>query len=159
MNRLSLLVTTAAVALVAASVAHAGRGSRPAEPAGAYMVSVVKAKLTDRYDAAWRTLYPPHQRVAAREAYVACESLTPPAGTMLSIRALRTYAERIPIAGKSGKILTKAVDVRVSVSSPYVSFPVVVEQTFHAVAVRGSWKWILSADQYAYYSAANCPYA
>lgn len=159
MKRLSLLVVSAAAALAAAGVASADRGSRPAEPAGAYMVSVVKQKLADEYALAWQTLYPPHQRVAPREAYASCESLTPGAGTLLSVRALRTFNERIVVAGKRGRILTKAIDVRVSVVSPYVLFPVVIEQTFHAIAVRGSWRWILSADQYAYYSDGECPYA
>lgn len=122
------------------------------------MVSVVKQKLANDYGLAWQTLYPAHQRVAAREAYVSCESLTPTAGTILSVRALHTFNERIVVAGKRAKILTKAIDVRVTVASPYVLFPVVFEQTFHAIAVRGSWRWILSADQYVYYSAGECPY-
>src|SRR5215210_3864222 len=99
MIRLFLLVATAAAALAAAGVASANRGSRPAEPAGAYMVSVVKQKLADDYALAWQTLYPPHQRVATSEAYASCESLTSSAGTLLSVRALRTFNERIVIAG------------------------------------------------------------
>jgi hypothetical protein len=34
-----------------------------------------------------------------------------------------------------------------------------IVQTFHAIAVGGRWTWILSADQYSYYSAGTCPYA
>jgi len=123
------------------------------------MVSVVKQKLSSDYATAWKTLYPPHQRVAAQDAYVGCESLTPDAGTMLSVRALRTYNERIPVAGKGGLTKTRAVDVRVTVDSPLVSFPVVIEQTFHAIKVTRRWRWILSLDQYGYYRAGECPYA
>ena len=46
------------------------------------------------------------------------------------------------------------------VASPITTlFPVTIEQTFHAIAVKGQWKWILSADQYAYYSEGTCPYS
>ena len=123
------------------------------------MVSVVKQKLAADYASAWKTLYRPHQRVATQDAYVACESLTPDAGTMLSVRALRTYKERIPVAGRGGMTRTKAVDVRVTVDSPLVTFPVVIEQTFHAISMNGRWRWILSHDQYRYYRAGECPYA
>jgi hypothetical protein len=48
----------------------------------------------------------------------------------------------------------------VLVASPITRpFPVTIEQTFHAIAVKGQWKWILSADQYAYYSEGTCPYS
>jgi hypothetical protein len=150
------IVTAAALAL--AGTASANRGVRPAEPAGPYMVSVVKQKLSSDYAAAWQTLYPAHQRIATRDAYIACERLAPDAGTMRSVRALRTYNERIPVAGKGGMTATKAVDVRVTVDSPLVAFPVVIEQTFHAIKVSGRWRWILSIDQYRYYSAGECPY-
>jgi len=123
------------------------------------MVSVVKQKLSSDYAAAWKTLYPAHQRIASRDAYVACENLAPDAGTMLSVRSLRTYNEKIPVAGKGGMTQTKAVDVRVTVDSPLVRFSVVIEQTFHAIKVSGRWRWILSHDQYRYYSAGECPYA
>jgi hypothetical protein len=158
MFRISIWIATAMVALGAAGTATAGRGVRPAEPAGSYMVSVVKQKLTSDYATAWKTLYAAHQRVASLDAYVACESLAPDAGTMRSVRALRTYNERIPVAGKGGMTATKAVDVRVTVDSPLVTFPVVIEQTFHAIKVSGRWRWILSFDQYRYYSAGECPY-
>jgi len=159
MFRLSIWIATAAAALAVAGTAAADRGVRPAEPAGTYMVSVVKEKLSADYASAWKTLYPRHQRVATHDAYVACESLTPDAGTMLSVSALRAYNERIPVAGRGGMTRTKAVDVRVTVDSPLVTFPVVIEQTFHAISVNGRWRWILSHDQYRYYRDGDCPYA
>jgi hypothetical protein len=124
------------------------------------MVSVVKQKLANDYGLAWQTLYPAHQRVAAREAYVSCESLTPTAGTLVSVKIVRTFGESIRIAGQSHKLKTRAVRVRVAVASPeFTLFPVAIVQTFHAIAVNGQWKWILSSDQYAYYSAGTCPYS
>ena len=139
-------------------MAQADPGVRPAEPAGKYMTAVVKQKLANEYDLAWQSLYPPHQRVASQEAYVACESLTPPAGPLAAIKVLRTFDERIRIAGASRKVMTRAVRMRVAVAVPEFPFPIMIDQTFHAVAVAGQWKWILSADQYAYYSEESCPY-
>jgi hypothetical protein len=148
-----------AAALVAAGAAQADRGVRPAEPAGKYMTGVVKQKLANQYDVAWQSLYPPHQRVASLDAYVACESLTAPAGPLVAIKVMRTFNERIRIAGTSRKVLTRAVRMRVGVAVPEFPFPIMIDQTFHAIAVAGQWKWILSADQYAYYSEESCPYA
>jgi len=146
-------------ALVAAGIAQAERGVRPAEPAGKYMTSVVKQKLGNEYTLAWRSLYPAHQRVASLDAYVACESLTPPTGGLVAIKVLRTWDERIRIAGGSRKVMTRAIRMRVAVAMPDFAFPIIIDQTFHAIAVAGQWKWILSADQYAYYSEGACPYA
>lgn len=149
-----------AAALVAAATAQATPGVRPAEPAGKYMTGVVKQKLANEYEDAWQSLYPPHQRVATLEAYVGCESLVPPPGTLVAVNVLRTFDERIHVAGVSRRLMTRAVRVRVAVSAPsFPDFPVAVTQTFHAIAVGAQWKWILSTDQYAYYSAGGCPYA
>jgi hypothetical protein len=147
------------VALVAAGMAQAKPGVRPVEPAGKYMTSVVKQKLASEYDLAWQSLYPPHQRVAAQAAYVECESLVPSMGTLVQVQVLRTFDERIQIAGEHRKAMTRAVRVRVTVAVPsFPQFPVSVVQTFHAIAVGAQWKWILSTDQYAYYSNGECPY-
>jgi len=160
MFRIWLSIAVAGVAFAAIGAAQADRGVRPAEPAGKYMAGIVEQKITNEYDLAWQSLYPPHQRVASRDAYVACESLTPAAGDLIGVKVLRTFDERIRVAGLQRKLMTRAVRVRVKVVSPYTTpFPVTIEQTFHAIAVKGQWKWILSADQYAYYSEGTCPYA
>ena len=160
MFRTGVSIALIASALAISATAHADRGVRPAEPAGKYMTGIVKLKLTNDYERAWQSLYPAHQRIAPLEAYVACESLVPPAGTLVGLRVLRTFDESIRVAGERRKMKTRAVRVRVAVASPvFTLFPVTVVQTFHAIAVEGQWRWILSADQYAYYSAATCPYA
>ena len=160
MFRIWLSIAVAGVALAAVGAAQADRGVHPAEPAGKYMAGIVEQKITNQYDLAWQSLYAPHQRVASLDAYVACESLTPAAGPLAAIKVLRTFDERIRVAGLQRKLMTRAVRVRVKVVSPYTTpFPVTIEQTFHAIAVKGQWKWILSADQYAYYSEGTCPYS
>ena len=81
-------------------------------------------------------------------------------GALVGIKVLRVFDERIRIAGGQRKVPTRAVRVRVAIAAPsFPQFPVAVDQTFHAVAVNGQWKWILSGDQYAYYSEGTCPYS
>ncbi len=142
-----------------AGVAPADRGNWPVESAGAYMTTIVKQKLASEYGLAWLSLYPPHQRVATLDAYVGCEGLVPRPGTLVAVKVLRVFDERIRIAGEPGKLKTRAVRVRVAIASPaFPLFPVAVVNTFHAIAVDGRWTWILSRDQYGYYSAGTCPY-
>jgi hypothetical protein len=160
MFRIWISIAVGIAALAATAIAQADRGLRPAEPAGEYMTAIVKEKLANQYDLAWQSLYPPHQRVASLEEYVGCESLTEAAGTLVNVKVLRVFDERIAVAGVAKKLMTRAVRVRVAVDSPvFPLFPVAIVQTFHAVAVQGQWKWILSRDQYAYYNAGTCPYA
>jgi len=158
--RICISVAVGAAACATPGVTRGGGGLKPAEPAGSYMTRIVKAKLANQYDLAWQSLYPPHQRVASLDAYVACESLTPPAGTLTAIKVARVFDERIVVAGAKQKLMTRAVRVRVAVAvSAFPLYPVVIAQTFHAIAVRGQWKWILSSDQYAYYRVGSCPYS
>src|SRR5690349_4043007 len=135
---LRIQVATAVAALGCAAAAGADPGSRPAEPAGTYMVSVVKQKLANQYYLAWQSLYPRHQAVANLEAYVGCESLVPDMGALVGIKVLRVFDERIRISGGQRKVPTRAVRLRVAIAAPsFPQFPVVVDQTFHAVAVNG----------------------
>ena len=154
-----LFAAPGAAALSFAGTAESGRGNLPTEPAGTYMTTVVRQKLASEYDLAWQSLYPSHQRVATLEAYVGCESLVPRPGTLVAVKVLRVFDERISVAGGARKLKTRAVRVRVAVASPeFPLFPVTIVNTFHAIAVDGRWTWILSRDQYAYYSAGTCPY-
>jgi len=156
----AIVMLSAAPGAAALSFAGtAGRGNLPTEPAGRYMTTVVRQKLASEYELAWQSLYPSHQRVATLEAYVGCESLVPRPGTLVAVKVLRVFDERIRVAGGTRKLKTRAVRVRVAVaSSEFPLFPVTIVNTFHAIAVDGRWTWILSRDQYAYYSASTCPH-
>src|SRR5262245_66395990 len=129
MFRIWISIAVAGLALAAVGAAQADRVVRPAEPAGKYMSGVVKQKLASEYDLAWESLYPPHQRIASREAYVGCESLTPSAGTFVWIHVMRTVNERIRIAGESRKVRTRAVRVRVAVAAATCPFAVMTKRT------------------------------
>jgi hypothetical protein len=149
---------SAAVLIAVAAVAGSPAAAAPSPGAGRFLTEIVREKIEGDYPQAWESLYPAHQRVASQDAYVGCESLVPTTGTLVGVRATRVYSERIRVAGGSRKVESKAVRVRVSVLPTAWLMPVVVSQTFHAVAVGGRWTWILSADQYGYYSAGTCPY-
>lgn len=160
MNRLACMgiAAVAGLAIVGGAGAHAN--PRPPESgAGRFMVSVVRQKMQGRYDLVWQSLYPAHQRVASREAYVACESLIPSPGRLAGVRTLRVFRERIDVAGQTRPVLSNAVIVRVRVRSPLLPVTIRIVQTFHAIRVGGRWTWILSPEQYEYYSTGACPYA
>jgi hypothetical protein len=150
---------SAAVLMAVAAVACSPAAAAPVPGVSRFMTEIVREKLDGDYARAWESLYPAHQRVATRDAYVACESQVPDMGTHVSVRATRVSSERIRVAGSARHIRSKAVRVRVSVLPTGWLVPVVVSQTFHAIPVIGRWTWILSADQFGYYSAATCPYA
>jgi hypothetical protein len=155
------IVQAALIIIVAALGSSPASARKPAQPAaaGRFLTEIVREKIEGNYARAWESLHPAHQEVVLREAYVACESLIPSPGTLAGVRATRVFSERIRVAGLPGRIRSRAVRVRVSVVPPGWLVPVVVWQTFHAIAVRGRWTWILGADQYDYYIAGTCPYA
>jgi hypothetical protein len=160
MTRLgSATAAAAAVALAISGSAGAHADARPHGSAGRFMVKIVREKVEGRYDLAWQRLYPLHQQVASLDAYVACESLVPSPGTLAGVRVLRTFGETIQVAGQPQPIKTRAVRLRIRILSSVWPVPIAVVQTFHAIAVSGRWTWILSSDQYDYYSAGVCPYA
>lgn len=161
MLSLSCIVGLAAIALGSAGGVSARATPRPpARGAGVFMKMVVSEKLSRRYDLAWETLYPRHQQVASRDAFVDCESRIPwPGADSSSVRVLRVFRERIWVAGESRALDTTAVDVRATGVASGLPVPFIVEKIFHALRVRGQWKWILSPAQYAYYNSGTCPYA
>ena len=154
-----LAAASGAAAQSLAGIAPAARNRR-VEPAGTDMTAIVKQKLASEYGLAWQSLYPPHQRVATLEARCRLREPRTRTGTLVAVKVLRVFNERIRVAGEPGKLKTRAVRVRVAVASPeFPLFPVTIVNTFHAIAVDGQWTWILSRDQYAYYSAGTCPYS
>ena len=119
------------------------------------MAAVAREKLARQFDVAWASLYQPHQLVATREAYVACESFVPWSGRVTAVHVVHVFSERIWIAGEARKLPTKAVSMRITVVATSMPIPVVIAETFHAIRVSGAWRWILSQAQYAYYSAGS----
>ena len=158
------LVATAAVLCTAStgcgggsSSATSAASSEPVQTAGLFYSSLIREKATGQYELAWKSLHPIHQRVAPEAKYVRCENRTAFPGRLLKISVLRVKDEPVLIAGERETVPSKAVTIRVSVASPGIPRPVVVTDTYHAIAVNGHWTWILTKGNYAEYKAGHCP--
>jgi hypothetical protein len=125
------------------AIATALPTSSASERAGKFMAAIAREKLARQFDVAWASLYTPHQEVATREAYVACESRISWSGSVAAVRIVRVFPEQIWIAGATRKLATTAVSMRITVVATATPIPVVIAQTFHAIRVGGGWRWIL----------------
>jgi hypothetical protein len=162
---LRLAALLAVGALVAAGVVAAGSalawgsGETRRAPAlgdpGVFMKRVVTQVLAERYEAAWSTLHPAHQRVASRAEYVSCELLSPIPGVLDTIRVLSVRRGRAQVAGQ-GALPARAVTIRFTLTEPSLGETAEVTHTFHAVAVGGSWRWILPPGRFETYRADAC---
>ncbi|MBA3718126.1 MAG: hypothetical protein H0W87_07875, partial [Actinobacteria bacterium] len=150
---IALLASTVLVA-VACGGGKSGSGS-PEETPGLFMSSLIRQKATGQYDLAWKSLHPLHQQVAPEKTYVHCENQTVFPGRLIKVSVVRVKDEPVRIAGEKKSVASKAVTLRVSVNSPGIPKPVVVKDTYHAIAVDGHWTWILTADNFAEYKAGH----
>lgn len=148
---------TAAILLVAGCGGGSSSSGAPDEGPGLFMSSLIRQKATGQYDLAWKSLHPLHQRVAPEKIYIRCENLTVFPGRLIKISVVRVKDEPVRIAGAKESVASKAVTLRVSVSSPGIPKPVVVTDTYHAIAVDGRWTWILTKENFAQYKAGHCP--
>jgi hypothetical protein len=121
------------------------------------MSSLIRQKATGQYELAWKSLHPLHQEVAPERIYVRCENLTVFPGRLIKVSVLNVKDEPVRIAGEKASVASKAVTLRVSVNSPGIPRPVVVKDTYHAIAVDGHWTWILTRENFAEYKAGHCP--
>jgi len=74
------------------------------------------------------------------------------------VRVLRVYDT--PAALGAGRFVpSEAVVVRITISAGAASSipPVVVDDTIHAVAVNGNWRWILPTWRLEEYRSGHCP--
>jgi hypothetical protein len=156
----ALLIALLAAAILAAAGCGGGRSSKtgtPEQGAGLFMSSLIREKATGQYDLAWQSLHPMHQEVAPEKVYVRCENLTVFPGHLVKVSVVRVIDEPVVIAGAKESVPSKAVTLKVSVNSPGIPRPVVVKDTYHAVAVDGHWTWLLTKENFAQYKAGTCP--
>jgi hypothetical protein len=160
-----LVLTVLAVAglasalAVALAAAHGGRSAPPAPKLGdpaAFIVRTIEEKARGRYADVWDSLYPSHKLIAPRELYVRCELRIPFPGKIVSVHALSKWPAAVAVAGLRQKIPGEAVAIRAVVRSPLLATPLAVTHTFHAVAVKGRWTWILSTSRFRLYSGGGC---
>ena len=129
----------------------------PSTGAGLFMTSLIREKATGQYELAWKSLHPFHQRIAPRGEYVHCENLTAFPGRLLKVSVVRVQDEPVLIAGEKRTVSSKAVTIRVSVDYPGLDKPVILTDTYHAVAVAGHWTWILTRGNFDQYRSGQCP--
>jgi hypothetical protein len=158
-RRTALIAILGSIAVVPAGCGgtSAPKSGSPAQTAGLFMTSLIREKATGEYDLAWKSLHPLHQQVAPRAKYLACENKTVFPGTLRKVSVVRVKDEPVLIAGQDHTVASKAVTIRVSVDSPGIPRPVVVTDTYHAIAVDGHWTWILTRKNFADYRAGHCP--
>jgi hypothetical protein len=157
-HRLVVIATLcAALFLTAGCGGGSDGGGPPTQTPGLFMTSLVREKATGQYELAWKSLHPLHQRVASEKDYIKCENQTVFPGHLIKVSVVRVIDEPVRIAGETESVASKAVTLKVAVNSPGIPKPVVVTDTYHAIAVDGHWTWILTADNFAQYKAGRCP--
>ena len=158
MHRTFLIaILCAAILVVAGCGSGSSESGKPAQGPGLFMTSLIRQKATGQYDLAWKSLHPLHQQVAPEKIYIRCENLTVFPGRLIKVSVVRVKDEPVLIAGEKDSVASKAVTIKVEVNSPGIPKPVVVKDTYHAIAVDGHWTWILTKDNFAQYKAGRCP--
>jgi len=161
------LVVAALVGITAAGIAvgpseAAAHGSPrtktwpPLGTAGSFLLGSIKDKVEGRWGAAWRSLYPFHQHVVSRSAFVGCELTTPFAAPLQSMSIARLRRAPVHVPGLTHPVAGVAVTMHVELTWYGPRDPITLSPTFHLVPVRGHWTWLLSAERYRFYTHGGC---
>jgi hypothetical protein len=153
--RLVALLAAAAAVVAGCGGSDEAVAPAPTADAGVYMSGLVRTIAAGNYGKAWESLYPAHQRIAKRSAYVACERRDHIPSRVAELRVLQVVDEEVEVAGESGKEHGAAITMRLRVGAG--DFTDAVTDTFHAVAVDSGWAWILPEARYEAYRAGRCP--
>jgi hypothetical protein len=141
---MSKLVAFAAVlALSTALFAVPGLASAPRQPHGSparFLSHIVRLLVENRYANAWKWLDTADQKLAPKPVYVACESLTPIPGHLVSLRTVGVGHDRIGVV----------VHFRLQIGEAGFS-PTTVALNAHAVVAGRRWAWILPPARRALY--------
>jgi hypothetical protein len=131
-----------------------GSSSGPNESPDVFVSRVVSQIVSDDYEHAWETLYPPHQRIAGSEEYVSCEMLSPVGWELRSISVVRVKDRTLRVPGDSETSAAKAVTLRLRLSNAGAKDA--FTHTFNTVAVGSHWAWILTPSRYELYRSDSC---
>jgi hypothetical protein len=155
-----VLSALAAGGVIVAIVIWHGRSSHSpsrqtmGKSAPAFLASVVRLLMADKYAAAWATLNPEHQAVAPRSVYVSCEMASPITEKLVSLKVLAVGKESIHLVPSDRKVTSVAVTFGAILKTGKTKTPAVLH--LHAVRVGSSWTWILPPDRYALYKSGGC---
>jgi hypothetical protein len=149
------IVFVASVAVTALAFrALGGDGSGPTEAPDAFVSRVVSQIVSDDYEHAWETLYPPHQKIAGSAEYVSCEMQSPVGWKLRSISVVRVADRKLRVPGDSVTSAAKAVTLRLRLSNAGAKDA--FTHTFNTVAVGSHWTWILTPSRYELYRSDSC---
>jgi hypothetical protein len=149
MKRILFLIT---VSLVLAAPASAAEQQRPVP----FLKAVVSELVANDYATAWASLHPAHQAVAAEDQYVACESLSPVAGRLKSLAAIRTQRKQIAVAGVEQPVPGVVVTFRLRLVDPASGASVAFTLKAATVRVAERWVWMLPRARYELYRSGAC---
>jgi hypothetical protein len=135
-------------------------GTRPVlshASAERFFLETIEEKVRGDWDRAWRSLYPLHQRIATRDAFVRCEARTPFSAPLQALRVIDVRDAGVRVPGRPRPVPGVAVDVVVELRWYGPRDPIVFRHTFHLVPVHGRWAWLLSPSRYRLYERHACP--
>jgi hypothetical protein len=159
---LALLVSVVAAAVLAASAEGTTRSRSSASSwpalatAGPFLLAEIHDKTAGHWALTWRTLYPAHQAVAPKRAFVRCESETPLDFPLKSVHVVGVRREPVRIPGLAQPRAGVGVTIKVALEWYGPRDPVVFAYTFHLVPVHGRWTWLLSPGRYRLYADGGC---
>ena len=162
----ALIVLGASVVTLVLGVPANGATRRPVDPraqtvlshasAERFFLATLQAKLRGDWGRAWQSLYPFHQRIATRDAFVRCEARTPFPAPLESLRVVDVRSAAVRVPGLRHTVPGVAIRVEVALRWYGPRHPIVSRYTFHVVPVRGHWTWLLSPSRYRLYAHNAC---
>jgi hypothetical protein len=149
-------VAAATVVVVWVALGGDATSAQPSETPSHFVSRTVATLGRDDYSGAWALLYPPHQQVAPRDEYVACETKTPLHWKIRSMRVVRVSDRTVHVPGDTEDVAAKAVTLRLRVFETSIGTEEAFSHTFTAVPVDDEWTWILTPSQYQRYRTHSC---
>jgi hypothetical protein len=139
-----LAAFAAALGLATALLVGAGTASSAPKPHGSpvrFLARIVRLLAANRYAEAWKWLDPADQKLAPEPVYVACESLSPVPGRLVSLHPLHVGRDRLGVA----------VRFRLEIAEDGIPQVTTVVLAAHAVVAGRRWAWILPPARRALY--------
>jgi hypothetical protein len=146
--------------VTATAIPTTGKTARPpglsyASAAG-FLLDSIEDKIDGDWGRAWVSLYPLHQRIAPRDAFIRCESATPFPARMESLHVLDVRAAAVRVPGLRHALPGVAIGVKVELAWYGPRDPIVFRHTFHLIPVRRRWTWLLSPSRHRLYERGAC---
>lgn len=105
-----------------------------------------------QYARLWEELHPVQQDIVSRQEYVSCARQQFEQVEIDSIEVKEVYDEPIEFEGVAGAVPSKAITVRLALSTGAAPDTT----TYHEVAVDGVWRWLLAEEGIALVRSGRC---